>query len=429
MGTLVLILPWSISPRQWLAAAWPAPWRHRLHSGDAASSRESACRRSSARPGASPRSWPCSRRRSGRSTPRRRATGSSAWSCGRPTRRSPSRSGPARGAPVIPAADPAAPPAARAHLATLEREVAEHMAGTRDAFDVPVVLEGAERLGPPRPRRRPDDPSRRHRVVRGGRPANRAAGGGAGGRRRGRPQPGRAADPLPSGDRRRRHARWLRRQLVRQPRGAARPQGAPPGAGGHRPRRVGAAIRAPPVTVAPMTVLRAYRQLLRNGPLTRLLVGEFVSSIGDWLYLVAILILVYQVTEDPFILGIVGAARVLPYVFLSIPAGIVADRFDRRLVLISTDIARGMLMLVIAGIVFLDGPGLADHRPRDRRHLLRHLLRAGDRGLPPQPRRGRGAAGPRQQRLVDDGQPGLRRRARRRQDSSSRPGASWPPSS
>jgi MFS family permease len=105
-----------------------------------------------------------------------------------------------------------------------------------------------------------------------------------------------------------------------------------------------------------MTVLRAYRKLLRNGPLTRLLVGEFVSSIGDWLYLVAILILVYQVTEDPFILGLVGAARVLPYLVLSIPAGIVADRYDRRMVLLSTDVARGLLMLVIAGVVFLDGP-------------------------------------------------------------------------
>jgi MFS family permease len=105
-----------------------------------------------------------------------------------------------------------------------------------------------------------------------------------------------------------------------------------------------------------MTVLRAYRQLLHNGPLSRLLVGEFVSSIGDWLYLVAILILVYQVTEDPFILGLVGAARVLPYVFLSVPAGIVADRFDRRLVLLSTDVARGILMLVMAAVVFLDGP-------------------------------------------------------------------------
>jgi len=105
-----------------------------------------------------------------------------------------------------------------------------------------------------------------------------------------------------------------------------------------------------------LTVLRAYRQLLRNGPLTRLLVGEFVSSIGDWLYLVAILILVYQVTEDPVILGLVGAARVLPYVFLSVPAGIVADRFDRRLVLLSTDVARGILMLVIAAVVYVDGP-------------------------------------------------------------------------
>lgn len=105
-----------------------------------------------------------------------------------------------------------------------------------------------------------------------------------------------------------------------------------------------------------MTVLRAYRQLLRNGPLTRLLVGEFVSSIGDWLYLVAILILVYQVTEDPVVLGLVGAARVLPYIFLSVPAGIVADRFDRRLVLLSTDVARGILMLVIAAVVFVDGP-------------------------------------------------------------------------
>jgi CRP-like cAMP-binding protein len=105
-----------------------------------------------------------------------------------------------------------------------------------------------------------------------------------------------------------------------------------------------------------VTILRAYRRLLHNGPLTRLLVGEFVSSIGDWLYLVAILILVYQVTEDPLVLGIVGAARVLPYLFLSIPAGIVADRLDRRLVLLSTDVARGILMLVIAAVVFVGGP-------------------------------------------------------------------------
>ena len=43
---------------------------------------------------------------------------------------------------AVHATDDAATPAARAHLAALEREVDEHVAGTRDAFDVPIVLEG-----------------------------------------------------------------------------------------------------------------------------------------------------------------------------------------------------------------------------------------------------------------------------------------------
>lgn len=101
-------------------------------------------------------------------------------------------------------------------------------------------------------------------------------------------------------------------------------------------------------------VLGAYRQVLRDSQLTRLLGGEFVSSIGDWLYLVAILVLLYERTQDPVLLGLVGGARVLPYVVLSIPAGILADRFDRRWILIITDLARGALMVVMAALVAAD---------------------------------------------------------------------------
>ena len=108
-----------------------------------------------------------------------------------------------------------------------------------------------------------------------------------------------------------------------------------------------------------MSVLGAYRRLLRNGPLVRLLGGEFVSSIGDWLYLVALLVLVYQASSDPVLLGIVGAARVLPYVLLSIPAGIVADRFDRRLILLVTDVARGLIMVCLAVLQASHGPLIA----------------------------------------------------------------------
>ena len=104
-----------------------------------------------------------------------------------------------------------------------------------------------------------------------------------------------------------------------------------------------------------MSLFGTYLDLLRRSPaLARLLAGEFVSGIGDWLYLVAILVLVYAESESPVLLGIVGAARILPYVLLSVPAGIVADRYDRRMVLLVTDVARGVLMLALAAAVAFD---------------------------------------------------------------------------
>jgi CRP-like cAMP-binding protein/predicted MFS family arabinose efflux permease len=66
------------------------------------------------------------------------------------------------------------------------------------------------------------------------------------------------------------------------------------------------------------------------------------------------MVVVYQVTDDAVVLGIVGAARMVPFVVLSIPAGIVADRYDRRTILLVTDIGRGLLMVVLAALVSID---------------------------------------------------------------------------
>src|SRR5690606_38366574 len=90
---------------------------------------------------------------------------------------------------------------------------------------------------------------------------------------------------------------------------------------------------APPVTRPDprrggrvMSLARTYVALFRRNPaLARLLAGEFISGIGDWLYLVAILVVVYAESESAVLLGIVGAARILPYVLLSVPAGMAAD--------------------------------------------------------------------------------------------------------
>ena len=108
-----------------------------------------------------------------------------------------------------------------------------------------------------------------------------------------------------------------------------------------------------------MSLLRRYLELFRRNPaLGRLLAGEFISGIGDWLYLVAILVVVYAESNSPVLLGVIGAARILPYVILSVPAGMVADRFDRRMVLLVTDVARGVLMIGLALAVMADAPAL-----------------------------------------------------------------------
>src|SRR4051812_34338445 len=46
----------------------------------------------------------------------------------------------------------------------------------------------------------------------------------------------------------------------------------------------------------------------------------------------------------------------IPYIVLSIPAGLVADRFDRRLVLLCSDLLRATTMLAMAAVLALNGP-------------------------------------------------------------------------
>ena len=128
-----------------------------------------------------------------------------------------------------------------------------------------------------------------------------------------------------------------------------------------------------------------------------------------------------SVPQDPVLLGIVGAARVVPYMLLSVPAGIVADRFDRR-----THPHRDRRRARRADA----RAGGARHRSRlgraavvargHRGHLLQRLLRPGHRRLPAQPGRRRVGPGPGQHRLrhARQGHPhhraGRRRHRRRR---------------
>jgi MFS family permease len=78
--------------------------------------------------------------------------------------------------------------------------------------------------------------------------------------------------------------------------------------------------------------------------------GMVVSNIGTWMQMVAQGYLVYQLTHSPFALGLVGFVRAVPVFTFSLFAGVVADRVDRRKLLIVTQSLAGVFALVLGVI-------------------------------------------------------------------------------
>ncbi len=79
-----------------------------------------------------------------------------------------------------------------------------------------------------------------------------------------------------------------------------------------------------------------------------LIAGLAASHVGDWMYNLALVTLVYQRTGSALWAGVATAARVVPLVVLGPVGGVVADRFGRRGVMIACDLARLVLMLGLA---------------------------------------------------------------------------------
>ena len=68
-------------------------------------------------------------------------------------------------------------------------------------------------------------------------------------------------------------------------------------------------------------------------------VGQLISVTGLWMQTVAQGWLVLVLTGSPLMLGLAAAARSIPVLVLVVPAGIAADRFDRRRIILATNVA------------------------------------------------------------------------------------------
>jgi MFS family permease len=93
--------------------------------------------------------------------------------------------------------------------------------------------------------------------------------------------------------------------------------------------------------VAPV---RRFRMLapLRLRDFRLLWTGMTVSLLGDGVFLVAIAWQVYQLTNAPTALAFVGLAMTVPHVLFLLVGGVVTDRVDRRRVMLTADLVRGL---------------------------------------------------------------------------------------
>ncbi|HZO90401.1 MAG TPA: MFS transporter [Chthonomonadaceae bacterium] len=81
--------------------------------------------------------------------------------------------------------------------------------------------------------------------------------------------------------------------------------------------------------------------------------GQFISLIGTWMQSVAQSWLVYRLTGSAALLGAVGFASQIPVFLLSPLGGTVADRYDRRRILVGTQTASMLLAFVLAALTLL----------------------------------------------------------------------------
>ncbi|KAB1990139.1 MFS transporter [Streptomyces triticiradicis] len=94
--------------------------------------------------------------------------------------------------------------------------------------------------------------------------------------------------------------------------------------------------------------------LWRNRDFFTLWGGQAVSTLGAQTSGTAMPLLVLATTGSPSDAGIVGAAGTLPYLVAHLPAGALVDRWDRRRILLTSELCAGLALSTIAVAIWLD---------------------------------------------------------------------------
>jgi len=76
-------------------------------------------------------------------------------------------------------------------------------------------------------------------------------------------------------------------------------------------------------------------------------IGQFISQIGDYLALIAALVVIQKLSGSALWLGFTAMALTLPQLLFGLVGGVMADRFDRKKVMVISDLARAAAILIL----------------------------------------------------------------------------------
>lgn len=79
--------------------------------------------------------------------------------------------------------------------------------------------------------------------------------------------------------------------------------------------------------------------------------GQLLSDTGSQIAGLASPLLILALTHSPVLAGVVGTVRAITRICFQLPAGALADRFDRRLTMITCDVMRAVLLAVLGVLI------------------------------------------------------------------------------
>jgi MFS family permease len=97
---------------------------------------------------------------------------------------------------------------------------------------------------------------------------------------------------------------------------------------------------------------RAAARVLGSRDFGLYFVGNAASASGTWFQNLAASLLVYRLTHSAFLLGVLNFSQFVPILVLSPWAGSLADRIDRRKLLLVTQVAAALLSVTLAALAW-----------------------------------------------------------------------------